>query len=415
MLNFTLNIIDTPGFGNTWEIERDVALIEQICHFFSAQSEHGVLDIDAVCFVVKASDAHLTLTKKCIFGSIMSLLGKDMASNICTLITFADCAEPAVLASLKSTNLPFGTTFSFNNSALFEENQNSTGNPLSSTFWNLGYFSFETFFQHIRKLKTRSLLLTRNVVDERNQLKTTVAYILSQVNEALLKIDTLKKEHEVVKKLTHTIKDNKNFHYTVEEIKLVKVDLKPGVYALICLCCNRTCQFPCDFPDDERKRGCSAINGYTGKCEVCPQHCDWTFHKSNRWHLSHETVKVERIYEDMKKRYEESIKKRSSIEQSIQNIKDAIQATVNNLSATMDKVNLYRTRLRKIAMTDDPLISEDYIDLMIKAEIMEQNIGYAHRIKTLEELKKMSRVDYEYAKFIKEAKNEGLIGLLEDK
>jgi predicted GTPase len=140
-LKYTLNIIDTPGFGDTRGIERDHAVVDQIRHLFSAKGEQGVLYLDAVCFIVKAPDARLTVVQKYIFHSIMSLFGKDIESNICTLITFADGAKPPVVASLKESKLPFGTTFQFNNSALFSENK-TTNATLSPMFWEMGCCSF---------------------------------------------------------------------------------------------------------------------------------------------------------------------------------------------------------------------------------------------------------------------------------
>lgn len=414
MLNFTLNIIDTPGFGDTRGIERDSAIVEQIRHLFSAQGEQGVLDIDAVCFIAKAPDARLTPTQKYIFGSIMSLFGKDIASNICTLITFADGAVPAVLASLKNSNLPFGETFTFNNSALFAENQKDTGNPLSPMFWKMGCISFERFFENIWKMETKSLFLTKNVLDERNQLKTIISNVLPQVSEGLQKISEIRKEQEVIKINRNKIKDNENFHYFVDEIKQVKVDLKAGVYVTNCIPCNVTCHHPCGIPDNDQKRGCAAINQETGKCEVCPGKCHWTDHTNNRFQLSHETVKVKRTYADMKKRYDEATESASSVEQMIEKMKNAVKAKLTNLKLMMDNVNRCRTRLQKIALAEDPLTSEEYIDLMIEAEKREHKLGYDDRIKTLEELKKMSRIDKEYAKFSEEAKNEALNRLLED-
>ena len=414
MLNYTLNIIDTPGFGDTRGIERDSAIVEQIRHLFSAKGEQGVLDIDAVCFIAKAPDARLTPTQKYIFGSIMSLYGKDIESNICTLITFADGAVPAVLASLKDSNLPFGATFTFNNSALFAENKKGTGNPLSPMFWKMGCSSFDRFFASIWTMETKSLLLTKNVLDERNQLKTIISSILPQVTEGLQKVSEIRREQEVIKQHKDKIKDNKNFYYTVEEIEQVKVDLKPGVHVTNCLTCNITCHYPCIIPDDANKKGCAAINRNTGKCEVCPKKCDWTIHKNNKYYLSHKTVKVKRTYDDMKKRYDEATMKTSSVEQLIQNMKKAVNAKLNMIKGMMDNVNRCRKRLQEIALTDDPLTSEEYVDLMIEAEKREHKPGYADRIKALEEVKKMSRIDKECAKLNEEASNEVLNKLLDD-
>ena len=266
----------------------------------------------------------------------------------------------------------------------------------------------------IWKMETKSLLLTKNVLDERNQLKTIISNILPQVNEGLQKVSEIRKEQEVIKKHKNKVKDNKNFHYTVEEIKQIKVDLDPGVHVTNCLTCNITCHHPCKIPDDAQKRGCAVIDKATGKCKVCPKKCDWTLHKNNKYFLSHKTVKVKRTYDDMKKRYDEATEKTSSVEQIIQNMKNAVNAKLNMIKNMMDSVNRCRTRLQEIALTDDPLTSEEYIDLMIEAEKREHKIGWEDRIKTLEELKKMSRIDKEYAKFNEEASNEALNKLLDD-
>lgn len=145
-IDYPLNIIDTPGFGDTRGIERDHAIVDQIRHLFCESDEQSVSFIDAVCFIVKAPDARLTVVQTYIFNSIMSLFGKDIESNICTMITFADGADPPVLASLEESKLPFGSTFNFNNSALFAENKDLKKNMLAPMFWEMGCKSFEVFF-----------------------------------------------------------------------------------------------------------------------------------------------------------------------------------------------------------------------------------------------------------------------------
>ena len=337
----------------------------------------------------------------------MSLFGKDIESNICTLITFADGAVPTVLASLKNSNIPFGETFTFNNSALFAENQKGTGNPLSLMFWKMECSSFEIFFASIWKMETKSLLLTKNVLVERNRLKTKISNVFPLVFEGLQNVAEIKKEQEVIKKYRNEIEDNKHFYYTVEEMKQQIVDLEPGVFVTNCLICNITCHHPCDIPNDSQKRECTAINRNTGKCEVCPRKCDWTYHKSSNYYLLIKTVKVKKTYDVMKKRYDEATEKISSVKQRTQIMKNALNAKLNMIKNMMDSVNKCRTRLQEIALAEDPLTSEEYIDLMIESEKREHKAGYADRIKTLEELKKMSRIDKEYAKF-NEASNEVL-------
>ena len=256
-------------------------------------------------------------------------------------------------------------------------------------------------------METKSLLLTKNVLDERNRLKTIISNDFPLVVEGLQKVAEIRKEQKVIKKYRYEIEANKQFHYTVEEMQQRIVYLEPGVYLTNCLNCNITCHNYCDIPNDSQKRECTAINRYTGKCEVCPGNCDWTYHKSSNYYLLIKTVKVKKTYDVMKKRYDEATEKISSVKQRTQIMKNALNAKLNMIKNMMDSVNKCRTRLQEIALAEDPLTSEEYIDLMIESEKREHKAGYADRIKTLEELKKMSRIDKEYAKF-NEASNEVL-------
>ncbi|XP_062894940.1 uncharacterized protein LOC134341108 [Mobula hypostoma] len=123
-IDYSLTIIDTPGFGDTRGISRDHLITEHIREFFT--SPQGVDQIHAVCFVVQASLARLTHTQKYIFDSILSVFGKDIAENIQILVTFADGKHPTVLEALNAAEVPcpkdkngVPVHFKFNNSVMF--------------------------------------------------------------------------------------------------------------------------------------------------------------------------------------------------------------------------------------------------------------------------------------------------------
>uniref|UniRef100_A0A4W6BRB0 AIG1-type G domain-containing protein n=1 Tax=Lates calcarifer TaxID=8187 RepID=A0A4W6BRB0_LATCA len=118
---YSLTIIDTPGFGDTRGIKQDKEITEKIRQFFSVNG--GIDSIDAVCFVVQSALARLTHTQRYIFEAILSIFGKDIASNIIVLVTFADGKSPPVLEAIKAANIPCATkedgsilNFKFNNS-----------------------------------------------------------------------------------------------------------------------------------------------------------------------------------------------------------------------------------------------------------------------------------------------------------
>lgn len=58
-------------------------------------------------------------------------------------------------------------------------------------FWEMSYISFNNFFKHIEKLTTRSFSLTKDVLEEREQLKTVVLHIRPKINAGLSKLSEL--------------------------------------------------------------------------------------------------------------------------------------------------------------------------------------------------------------------------------
>ena len=79
----------------------------------------GIDHLDGIGFVTQASLARLTPVQKYMFDSILAMFGKDMASNIFMMVTFADGNKPLVLDVIKAAAIPFQKSFKFNNSAVY--------------------------------------------------------------------------------------------------------------------------------------------------------------------------------------------------------------------------------------------------------------------------------------------------------
>jgi predicted GTPase len=58
-LGYTINIIDTPGFGDTRGLDYDKQIVDQIRELFSSKGAKGMTTIDAVCFILKAPDSSI--------------------------------------------------------------------------------------------------------------------------------------------------------------------------------------------------------------------------------------------------------------------------------------------------------------------------------------------------------------------
>lgn len=370
---------------------------------FSSEGDKGVFFIDAVCFIVKAPDARLTVSQKYIFSSIMSLFGKDIESNICILITFADGANPPILASLSEANLPSVSYFQFNNSALFAENKNLATTSMSPMFWEMGCKSFQKFFDQLKYFPTKSLTQTKNVLKEREQLKTVVACIPPLVKAWLSKLSELRNDLEVFKKHKDDIEDNKDFEYEVEETIQVKAELRKGKHVTNCLRCNITCHEGCGYADDNDKRLCCAMtNDY---CTVCIGKCIWSHHKNAHYSLKYTIQKVRKSYIEMKQKYERAIGLKMNHKTFIGRLKHDVDDLFKNVQLQITKMNRCQNRLEEIALRTDPLSTIDLIDLMIQAEEMEGKPGYEQRIVMLNEFKHMSQIEKDFENFSKHFKS----------
>lgn len=394
-INYDINIIDTPGFGDTRGIKKDQQTVDQIRHLFSQAEPEGVLFIDAICFIVKAPDVRLTPSQIYIFNSLMGLFGRDVQSNMCTLITFVDGATPPVISSLREAKLPTASIFEFNNSALFAEKRSFTKTSVSEHFWKIGVDSFQTFFGHICNLETKSLSLTKKLLKEREHFKTIIFSIHNQIKIGLTKQAQLKKERNTLQDHKSDIAKNKNFEYEVNEMHQTQVDLDPGIHVTNCIKCNVTCHENCAFGNDDDKYKCSAMND--GNCKVCSKNCAWSDHKNARYIIKYRMIKVKKTYTEMKEKYQKAGDLKLTHESLIKTLDRNYNDFCEDIKKMMIKMKESKEKLNKIAINPDPLTNADYLDQMIKAEKFEiHREGAKERIEMLEEYKQMALLDKRY-------------------
>ncbi|XP_059201268.1 uncharacterized protein si:ch73-170d6.2 [Centropristis striata] len=313
---YSLTVVDTPGFGDTRGIERDKMIVEQLCNLFSAQ--HGVSEIDAVCFVAQSALARLTPSQKYMFDSVLSIFGKDVAENIRILVTFADSQKPPVLEAINAAGVPCPKTkgglpvhFKFNNSALYADNKSSAagcnsdddedeGGGFDQMFWDMGTKSMKRFFVALNVIETKSLTMTKEVLKERKQLENSVENLQKQVKLGLAKLEEIKETTEILKQHEAEIDRNKDYEFEVTVKKPVQIDISgTGIYITNCQQCHFTCHDNCAYANDADKINCCAM-GPDGKCEECPNKCIWNIHFNQKYKWEYKEVKEKRTVQELR-------------------------------------------------------------------------------------------------------------------
>ena len=377
---YTLTIIDTPGFGDTQGIERDKEIVHQIKHLF--EKDCGVDVLHAIGFVVPAPLARPTQTQCYIFDSILALFGRDVADNICVMATFADGGKPPVTEVIKVANVPHKHIFKFNNSALFQHDDDG----FAKMFWQMGIKSCKNFFDFLSNAKVSSLQMTREVLKVRKHLETCVSGIRPQTKLGLSKMDELRQEEQILRNHESQIKGNENFTYEVELLKIVKKDVQPGTYVTNCHQCNITCCANCRFADDNDKQYCGAMknHGPNATCAVCPGGCHWKLHKNNSFYFDTYTVKEKRTFADLERKYKAGVAGKNKVEGMIVSINKEIEEISEKVLCNIQEVCRCLDRLSEIALKPDPITDTEYIDLLIEGEKKEAKPGYQQRTKGLQ-------------------------------
>ena len=409
-------IIDTPGFGDTSGIEKDEEITDKISDFFLYKTG----DINAVCLVLKSSDNRLAACQKYIFNCIFDLFGEDMKKVFLAMLTFCDGGKPQVLNALKDEGCLFSQFlhslgkewyYKFNNSAIFEKNEDDV---LNITYWNIGIESFKKFTQKLKTLPKVNLVKTRRVLELRSHLNKTIEILSRKLKEGLNKMDELKQIYKIISDIKGDINDSRNYTKKIKVNKSKQVKTDPGIYMTTCLICTKTCHKGCQIADDDKKDGCGAMNWKDEPdkdkrhCLFCPKKCHWSEHKNRPYEIVDYQEEQTITLDYVKEKYCNSNTKLISKSETLRTIKSQLIDLNVECMKTQNKMMECINELHKIALNKSVFNSvEEHIDELILVEKAEHREGWQNRVEGLQILKKQKQ---DYRKLC-EGKNEDLLAM----
>ena len=325
---YNLTIVDTPGLGDTRGIKHDKVITKQILRFFETKGSAGIDHVDAICFMAQAGNPRLTPTQQYVFDRILAMFGNDIKKNILVLFTFADGQKPQALSAMLAAGIleDGNNFFKFNNSALFVANSGEDDEDnFDRMFWKMGIKSFEKFFRGLAEMEPKSLVLIKQVLDERAELEVRLSALREKIDLGVNKLSELQQLKRVFYQHAADINANKNFKFSVQEQKRVQVELETGTFATNCLTCNFTCHFPCRIPRNKDKAGCAAMTN--GSCRECLNKCHWSKHVNDRYRYDTQYETVVKEYDDIKNRYDTAVQGQSQVEAVIKQVEDEFNQT----------------------------------------------------------------------------------------
>ena len=379
---YTVTVIDTPGFGDTSGITKDNEIPKRLHKFFSAKGDNGVDQLHAVGFVIQSSLPRLTAMQKYIFDSILGLFGKDIKDNIFLMFTFADEPKPLAMNAIQEASLPHRNYYLFNDGGLYGSNMS----VVSKAFWDMGVESFSNFLGDVSKTDPKTICLTKDVLKFRYRQEKALQNIQRNMYLGLNTIEALQKEKQVLTQHQKDIEKNRSFTYWATEQYHCETKVHDGFVAINCKACHITCYEAVVKGCDREEFLAICIDD---SCPTCPEKCDISMHEAEEISYIFKRRKVQRTSNFLKKRYEESLGKKTDTQRAIEECSRRMEKVYDETLQLVEEARKCEVKLRQIALKPDALSINNYIDLLIEAEQGKSNENSVERLESLNELREL--------------------------
>ncbi|XP_028407935.1 uncharacterized protein LOC114530563 [Dendronephthya gigantea] len=373
---YNLTIVDIPGFEDIRQMKYNQKITDQLRKFFETSGDGRIDHIDAICFLSQAGVPKLTPTQRYIFDKILSIFGKDIQKNIIVLFTFS-YGDPQAVSTLHEAEAidQEDIPFPLNNSAPFADNSQS--NIFSPMFWSIRMNSCEKFFECVKGMESKSVVLTKDMSQEMAQVEDRVCELQDKMHFAINELCRREKEQKIFEEFGDQLY-YRDFTYSLtEDERVEKVPLQSGTYVTRCIPCNYTCHPFCDILRNEDKKYCAAMSN--GRCQQCPSRCDWSVHVNVQYRMEIERVEREHIAS------KENYSQMSDVEDKIKRIREEYDEIQKIVLVFVAEIQRCLQRLSEITQKKDPLTHLEYLRALIRSEKLQGEPGFEDRIKTLKE------------------------------
>uniref|UniRef100_A0A671WC72 Septin-type G domain-containing protein n=1 Tax=Sparus aurata TaxID=8175 RepID=A0A671WC72_SPAAU len=369
-LPYSLTIIDTPGYGATKGIERDVIISERLLDWF--RSANGVHEIHAVGLVLKATENRLDDRLMYIFDSVVSLFGKDMEQNIVALITHSSgTTYKNALEALEDANIKCAKDennqpvhFLFDNCQ--QENRTEDMEEEFQLAFTKTSKGLKKFTDFLRETTPQQLKTTVEVLNERIRLTACIQNLKERIQLTELKQREIQQTQEALKKHEEEMKNDEKFTVEVDEVYKEKQTIRAGWWlgffyegATCCTVCEENChRTGCTIAPNPKS--CEVMKD--GRCTSCTRKCPVSAHVKENWIYVTKTRKVKKTLQDVKKKYE---KEKSDFESLLKNLTKEMEELEKGKDQMLEETFQHVVNLEQIALKVDSVSTHVHLDFLL--------------------------------------------------
>uniref|UniRef100_A0A673I7U9 AIG1-type G domain-containing protein n=1 Tax=Sinocyclocheilus rhinocerous TaxID=307959 RepID=A0A673I7U9_9TELE len=368
----SLTIIDTPGYGDTRGLDKDLELAENLSALF--QSKYGVCEVDAVCFVTQASKNHLSDRQHYIISSILSLFGKDIVNNIVFLITHSDGLPPQnILCGIKKP-----VYFLFNNRQTEERHTKERHIRAQKDAWEDSVNGMKYFIQSLNEMSRRSLELTSDVLIERIRFETSICNLQLRVQEKEMKKAEKLQIQEAMMQNKKKVEESINFTIKIKKTDNMKVPIESKSWknrkATTCTVCQENChEFNCWWVSDP------------SKCE-----CHHSKHVKENKKYAIRILNVTMEFDSIKKEYEKAQEQSKIYSILMDHLDKDLKEIEDQKSNLLSEVYQTLKHLSQIALKPDSAFTLQHLDFFIPRV---RETGKEIWVRELEEMRRKAVAD----------------------
>ncbi|XP_073692595.1 uncharacterized protein [Garra rufa] len=393
----SLTIIDTPGYGDTRGLEKDLEVAENLATLF--QSRDGVHEVDAVCFVTQASKNRLSDRQHYIISSVLSLFGKDIVNNIVFLITHSDGMQPKnVLGAINKAKIPCRRDksgqpvyFLFNNRQADARHTKERHIHAQRGAWEDSMEEMKQFLQSLNEIKRRNLELTSDVLIERIRFEAYISNLQLRVQEKEMKKSEKLQIQEALKQNEDKIKEHRSFSIQLKKTVKKKVPIESKSWknrkATTCTVCEENChEFDCWWSSNPSK--CEVMkNSY---CTVCTNKCHHSKHVKENKKYAISTSSMTMEFDNYRKKYEKAQEESRRFSVIMDDIDYDLKEIEDQKSDLLSEAYQTINHLSQIALKPDSAFTLQHLDFFIPRV---REAGKENWVQELEEMRRKAASD----------------------
>ncbi|KAI1404242.1 hypothetical protein F4819DRAFT_448448 [Hypoxylon fuscum] len=349
----TMLIVDTPGYGDTRGVDRDVFVTAAMSEFFKT-----VNHVNAIFFTCRANEARTTLLSP-VSTYVFSLFAKDVRSCLRTIYTFSDSGAPLARSALQRLEWPVENgEIAVNNSTFTIELDGGRDDIVVREGWHRSVrnqFLVMQMLLHMPSVSTKnSASVTQNRFQLEKKCELAEKKIIRTANDAQNLIARLGALASAV-----GAAPGDKIKVTVD--RAIQKPLVEGKATTLCLNCNFTCHEICAYGDDDDKIKCIAMAD--GECTICKGGCKWDMHRNASYIITTEKHSEWMVPLDMIKRWNTN---NNTLEGVLLNAMDRYTLLQEDLRADILDLAKLSDKLTDTALLHDPTGLFNYIETLIR-------------------------------------------------